>query len=277
MNKSDEPLVDPVPPRLYKYRCWTDEYHRRMLTHNAIFFTSARNFNDPFDCTIPVEIEDVSDSYVKERIVRLQRESTPNISDDELQVIVDYEMSQRTWENPVELQKWHENYQESKFSQGIFGLSEPRDNLLMWSHYANSHKGFCVGFDTSALEAFFKRIFEEDEKHIVFPVKVEYQRNYPIFRFHGMDYREFYVRPLTTKSADWGYEKEYRYIRMEKADVQYSLDSGIIVEVILGCQMPSEHKSEIKEVLREKGSKAELFEARMKEKSFGLDFIPVDN
>lgn len=276
MGKTNKPLVDPVPSRLYKYRCWTDKYHRRMLTHNAVYFASARKFNDPFDCRIPVEIEEVSDSYVRERMVYLLKQSTPNISEAKLQDILDYEMSQRTWENPVKLQKWHDNHQKAKFNQGIFGVSEPKDNLLMWSHYADSHKGFCVGFDREILDSCFKSFFEEDAKHLVMLEKVEYQREYPRFRFFEMAPQDFYIKALASKSADWIYEQEYRFIRMDKADFEYQLDNGIIVEVIFGCEMPDDHKSVIKDILREEGGKIELFEARMKEKSFGLDVIPVD-
>jgi len=34
---------------------------------------------------------------------------------------------------------------------GIFSLSKSKNNLLMWSHYADSHKGYCIGFDHEML------------------------------------------------------------------------------------------------------------------------------
>ena len=30
---------------------------------------------------------------------------------------------------------------------GFFSLSNNYDNYLMWSHYANNHKGICIGFN----------------------------------------------------------------------------------------------------------------------------------
>ncbi|EPJ44297.1 MAG: hypothetical protein OFPII_35920 [Osedax symbiont Rs1] len=32
---------------------------------------------------------------------------------------------------------------------GILSMTERIDNLLMWSHYADSHTGFVIGFDPS--------------------------------------------------------------------------------------------------------------------------------
>lgn len=281
MDKTYKPPDDTVPSRLYKYRCWTDEsgnvidHSRRMLSHNAVFFASARTFNDPFDCKIPVEIEKVSDSFVRKRMVYLLKEEYPSISDKELRKRVEFEMSQRSWEDLDKLQHWHKVYQESKYEQGVLSVSEPRDNLLMWSHYADSHKGFCVGFDTKRLEAFFNQLANHDHIAVV-TRKVAYVLDYPTLNFFKLDDPSLYAEPLSIKSSDWEYEQEYRFIRMNKANIQFGLDTGIIVEVIFGCEMPDEHKREIKDVLREKGSKVELFEARKKDKSFGLDFIRID-
>lgn len=34
----------------------------------------------------------------------------------------------------------------SKYRIGIISLTEAKDNLLMWAHYANEHKGMVIGF-----------------------------------------------------------------------------------------------------------------------------------
>ncbi|WP_349393654.1 DUF2971 domain-containing protein, partial [Clostridium perfringens] len=33
----------------------------------------------------------------------------------------------------------------------ICSFSECKDNILMWSHYSNCHKGFCIEYDFSKL------------------------------------------------------------------------------------------------------------------------------
>lgn len=269
------------PLRLYKYRCWIDErgqvieHSRRMLTHNAVFFTSARNFNDPFDCTMPLVPGPISDEKAKERIEFLMRENNPRVSRHEIQTEIARLMTIRPWRDRANLKRVKEIHQESKFSHGFFTVSSTRESILMWSHYSDAHKGFCVAFDVAKMRSFFRSLHDTDDIFINL-LKVDYRDEYQDTPFYGMDELEAFIKPLVTKSSTWKYEEEYRFLLMDKTNRQFALDNGIIVEVILGCQMPSEHKEEIKEVLREKGSKVELFEARMKEKSFGLDFIPVD-
>jgi len=64
------------PDYVYKYRCWDDEHHRRIITHGEIYFTSAASFNDPFDCSIPIqytlmskeEMLKYAEDFIKERL-----------------------------------------------------------------------------------------------------------------------------------------------------------------------------------------------------------------
>jgi len=39
---------------------------------------------------------------------------------------------------------------------GIFSLSKKYDDELLWAHYANSHKGFCIEYDLEILLKLFE-------------------------------------------------------------------------------------------------------------------------
>lgn len=41
-----------VPQQLYKYRDWSNDYHKKILTEREIYFTNVRAFNDPLDNAI---------------------------------------------------------------------------------------------------------------------------------------------------------------------------------------------------------------------------------
>ena len=45
------------PDVLYKYRVWEHDYHKRILTEDEIYFASSADFNDPFDCAIPIRYD----------------------------------------------------------------------------------------------------------------------------------------------------------------------------------------------------------------------------
>lgn len=94
---------------------------------------------------------------------------------------------------------------------GIISFTESYNNLLMWSHYADEHKGIVVEFDYHALKTHFnkilglnnsiERILYNRERHEVLPCTTSPKRN------------------LLTKSDDWIYEKEHRAItKISNAD-----------------------------------------------------------
>ncbi|MFM5593107.1 DUF2971 domain-containing protein [Aeromonas veronii] len=94
---------------------------------------------------------------------------------------------------------------------GIISFTESYNNLLMWSHYADEHKGIVIEFDYHALKTHFnkilsvsnsiERVLYNRERHEVLPCTTSPKRN------------------LLTKSDDWIYEKEHRVItKVSNAD-----------------------------------------------------------
>lgn len=41
-----------LPKTIYKYRNWTSDFHKKVLTLNQLYLSSPSDFNDPFDCRI---------------------------------------------------------------------------------------------------------------------------------------------------------------------------------------------------------------------------------
>lgn len=94
---------------------------------------------------------------------------------------------------------------------GILCLTEAPDNLLMWAHYADCHRGFVLEFDST--HAFFNQRTSTSDylRHLA---KVSYTRVRPqLTLFDSTIDPEVFVANLVasyflTKSADWSYEKE---------------------------------------------------------------------
>jgi hypothetical protein len=61
---------------------------------------------------------------------------------------------------------------------GIYSLSRSYKNELLWAHYSNSHKGFCIEYDLDYLVDYYYR----DKKSINFVdiVNVKYQKKPPM-------------------------------------------------------------------------------------------------
>lgn len=92
---------------------------------------------------------------------------------------------------------------DSKF--GILSLSESHDNLLMWAHYADNHRGFVIQFDET--HPFFKG--EEIVPGLPRLSKVEYNDTRPVLSYSTLESPQIFFR----KSPAWELECEVRLIR----------------------------------------------------------------
>lgn len=123
---------------------------------------------------------------------------------------------------------------------GIVSLSENKENLLMWAHYANEHKGLVVGIaDFPTCKSIFHRLFRADalinsswgEEWSPFdgkPKPVSYRKGLR-FRNDKFDYDYSNISAegadrllydvFMQKSDEWIYEQEHRVVlRVEQAD-----------------------------------------------------------
>jgi hypothetical protein len=140
-----------------------------------------------------------------------------------------------------------DDYKEVSFTQyientidkvGIISLSESKDNLLMWAHYAGEHKGVVVGISSFGSINIFSNLFLPGAltssslidytpfDGFIRPVMYRKGLRYRNDRF-DFDYSNICVeggaRVLSEvflqKSEEWIYEKEHRIIlRLEQAD-----------------------------------------------------------
>jgi Protein of unknown function (DUF2971) len=262
------------PKNIYKYRCWKDEKHKRILSNNEVFFTSIKLFNDPFEATVPLRYELQSDKQIMEGYRKGLKLKYPQLNSEKIEELANDEFKKGRHRDPQHI-SWFRNQLINAYQKrfGIFSVSEIDNDILMWSHYSDSHKGFCVGFDFEHLNSFFDAYW--DNGRFVKHHQVLYAKKYPTFTPSNMDENDLPVKPLITKSDHWCYEKEHRYILWKATNKAITLDEGIISRVILGCEMPPDHREEVIEVIRERSSKIELFQLKRKELSFGLHYEEI--
>lgn len=139
---------------------------------------------------------------------------------------------------------------------GVFCVSKNATNILMWSHYADSHSGIVLGLDEN--DSFFSK------SNGVYDV--EYVDNRPLLDLAWLDgdndSGKFTTEIIKKKYMDWSYEKEVRatfslsdceYIKSE-ADMIYlrKFSPSLIKEVILGCRSTRETEERVKNILNQK-------------------------
>ena len=86
---------------------------------------------------------------------------------------------------------------------GVISLTETNDNLVMWSHYAENHKGFVVEFDVN------KSNFLIRNKGISVH-KVEYSESR--LKHFEEEEKRTPISFIGSKSISWSYEREWRTI-----------------------------------------------------------------
>lgn len=162
---------------------------------------------------------------------------------------------------------------------GILSLSRRWNSSLMWSHYTNSHKGFCLGFDTET--DFFKPFRQiADTSKIFMPVIYSNERiKIPINKGEKID-----MNIMLTKSKDWEYEDEERLIvSLENAQDKkqempfdiylYKVPHNLIKEIIVGTNISNEYFSTIKQFCENK--KIDLYKTIVSEKKFDMERIKL--
>ncbi len=89
---------------------------------------------------------------------------------------------------------------------GALCLTEVPDNLLMWSHYSQSHTGFVLEFDAHH-EYFHSKTSDKDElRHLR---RVLYRGARPSMTLRALTAPNIFL----VKSVHWAYEQEWRILR----------------------------------------------------------------
>ena len=117
--------------------------------------------------------------------------------------------------------------EQSYFDYAVVSLTETNNNLLMWSHYADQHKGIVIEFDTSEPlfdlyksspttmldEDLDEEVIDQDDAKIKSEInagviqRVRYNTSRPNMKEFDSILEHFLI-----KSEEWIYEKEHRVI-----------------------------------------------------------------
>lgn len=126
-------------------------------------------------------------------------------------------------------------------------------NKLMWSHYADSHKGFCIEYDYSDLIV---------DDHTVLPLPVIYSDERPLISWKAALNNSLenveeavvqFTKGLLTKDNIWSYENEWR-ILIKATDVS-DIPMPRVSCVYLGASISDENRNAILQIAKEKNYK----------------------
>ncbi len=267
------PQPDYTPAVLYKYRFFdTSGYYLKVLEEAQLWFTSAREFNDPFDSSLSFQFDDKPKGIQKEWIENVLKRQFPLLNRQERQSLTRQHL-RGIKNDPGYSERFIKKLVEDNYNSfGICSLTPAKDDLLMWAHYSDNHRGFCVGIDTSRLLEL--QLSLATEGPLLSLQKVIYSDEIPMINFFESmisDHRDQdTLTLLCTKSTHWSYEQEFRLIYWDKVNTALTIGHDAIVEVVLGCRIRDEDKEKILSILEEKQCSAVVYKAEKHKSVFGL-------
>jgi hypothetical protein len=248
-----------APQLLYKYEAFSLQSLEN-LKNQVIYFGSPKNFNDPYDCALCPSIAEPSDEDVERiRAHYLAQAETPEALRRKFQratVSALRVIFLRSGQSALD-----EHVQKFLSQNGVSCFAERPNNLLMWSHYAEHHKGFCLEFRTDT-ETFQKLL----------PVK--YKAQMPSFDLVPMLCDNDYGQVLDlfcTKSSDWAYEREWRALH-KHAGTAFTYESEALSGVYFGTEVSPSMIEVIALVLAGQNEKVKLWKGTRSRTKFAVDF-----
>ena len=269
----------------YKYRP-ADGFTIALLEKQEIKFSFAEEYNDPFDSKLIIKTNGDIEAF-------LQRlEETPIEEARKLVLRERIKSGEFTWDQRINAAS--ETAKRTIMSSCFAGNSE---NLLIWSHYADSHKGVCIGIRDCSGTDFPGIKFNVEDYCLypdgsfdgaysggVFPVyKVNYSDSGIVVWNPDVDSFEIFMDAHRSKANCWEYEDEHRLIIPTNAFRSKILcfDPRFLMEVYLGCCIETDFRTKVLQVLKanylNKGINVKVFEMVRSKKKFALEKRELPN
>jgi len=268
-----------LPGYIYKYRRDSD-LSRKNLETDTVWFSSPDAYNDPYDCAFKITDHRVIQAaerrladvfvthYHLEGVASAEQIAEAKNSDKPLQAIAELISGSHTapGANPKRMAEFTSTVtpkliidalsavRQWRAVTKVCSFSEVSDSILMWSHYADNHRGFCVEYGLRGLAS------EHPFRKFLYPVI------YSELLYDLTPWAEKLVHPsreefnadclilsVLYKFMGWQYECEWRLVEVTKSpEVDHNFPTPAPTRVFLGSQMEEEKRKELLAICGEK-------------------------
>ncbi len=256
------------------------------LANNQLWFSSLNDFNDPFEGAHikdhHINIDELTNFECKIKDEVGVEEYNKILSELEL---VDGKYTQTELFKKIaehDLDKFISIVHNSKVI--CFSMEDetknPLTNNLMWSHYANGLRGFCLVFNGDEL---LKDLFKST-KESMRPIIVEYKDKPNILKLNEFIHSEGlysnsdinFVQKVTetiaTKSTDWEYEKEFRVMSLNQESF-HNYSPSSLKEIVIGDKMPEAERNLLLKIVSGLCKNILIKTARLQNNSYKIEIV----
>lgn len=118
----------------------------KLLIKGELWFGFPKGLNDPYEGEFLVK---KYSSIPRKSLIRFFYEQNPELCKDES---IDFKVEEAIFDNSSFYKDVHTTLKiRLKEYYGVASFSYDQKNILMWSHYSDSHKGFCIIFNKKEL------------------------------------------------------------------------------------------------------------------------------
>ncbi|MCC4767482.1 DUF2971 domain-containing protein [Methanosarcina sp. DH1] len=285
----DDEKID-KEPLFYKYHRISTNFLNN-LSNNQLFFRDPTEFNDPFDCKITLCKKGTKKEWIAYHVkYGWKKENVERKVEDDLK----NGKSTRQGEKIVSYSDI-----DSSILPRVCCFSTRNDSILMWSHYADSHRGVCLCFKTKKSLVFDSRSGKLNDMYrltldssdlnsnINELREVEYKAECPD-EVNTLNLNETEVgnqvwECFTTKYCDWKYEKEYRMLVFKKyfhGEYVKKYEKNKLEGIIFGLKIKRSDAQEVYNRVCEhyinKGEKVSFYKALYVKDKYALEIKKIE-
>lgn len=257
-----------TPKTIYKYRDWTNQYHKTVITELELFFAQPHTLNDPYDVRPPynfiipkIDIEDV-----RRKIREAGKAIEPNLSKEQLEEEVEFRLKQILQDPIGYFKKTRLDFvlDSTKYDTfGVLSFCTGFDNEPMWAHYGNNHSGFAIGFNTVKLA-----------RALNCTVGLVEYNDTPLDYYIMGDNSGLLEKEMFRKSTKWQSEQELRFLTIGVGVYRNRINkfpNEAVEEIVFGLNTNKDTKDQIIEVVTKTIPNAKLYQITLKTDAFGFE------
>lgn len=267
------------PRYFFKYRSITGDpddeasnAHRTkdIIEKNQLFWPSPLSFNDPFNC---LPAHQINGSKLKREFKLRKTIKTyyPQLSRAQVKAKARSSLSIPKNEQVGAMKGSNELWLKEI---GICSLSATPSNVLMWSHYSDSHKGICVQFEPSY---YWASSFSADNLYFEEALPVVYADKRPTFDLSNpMRDQKVLERQFLTKADYWNYEQEWRLLRSRERPGYQDFPASCLKSIILGAMISEANEGQVREWNAYREKPARIKRARLDKLTYELEIVSAE-
>ena len=154
---------------------------------------------------------------------------------------------------------------------GVFSLSQSYRDELLWAHYAYSHQGFCIEYDSKKLidsgaGDWYSFPIKYDKK----PPKLDMQDMASLSDDKG---RSILQKMIGYKSTRWNYEREIRVVCSLSGS--QCCDYRAVKAIYFGLRMPIQNQDELMNRLQGRGIK--YYQMQLRKNTYSLTAVEIED